>query len=61
MSISVYYRILQAECKKVEVDNRQLSAQVAQLKQRLVELEVRNGGESRTVTILYPPTPTLFV
>ena len=43
------------------MDNRQLSAQVAQLKQRLVELEVRNGGESRTITIPYPPTHTLFV
>jgi aminoacyl tRNA synthase complex-interacting multifunctional protein 1 len=33
----------EAECRRVEADNEQLSSQVAQLKKRLVELEVRNG------------------
>ncbi|CAI8039130.1 Aminoacyl tRNA synthase complex-interacting multifunctional protein 1 [Geodia barretti] len=35
----------EAECKKVEADNGRLCHQVTQLKQRLVELEVRNGIE----------------
>ena len=38
----------QADCKRVEAENQQLSAQVAQLTKRLVELEIRNGGQQNS-------------
>ena len=44
---------MQAECRRVEADNEQLSSQVAQLKKRLVELEVRNGSKWSYVIPMY--------
>ena len=53
LSILLFCVRVQAECKKVEADNGRLCDQVTQLKQRLVELEVRNGSKLRTRTLTH--------